>query len=166
MDELVTSSPRLRAGHPDDAEACLAVWVEACASRDGRAHDGVADRARPKFDGAVAWLVATDDREIDGFVLATGPGSGLPSDPPESAVLGLLAVSPGRQTHGLGRGLLRAATDRLSELGYEQAVLHALIDNVLAVRLYESEGWTAIGAEYEHSLLKRPMRTYARSLSA
>jgi len=88
----------------------------------------------------------------------------MPTDPEGAAVVGLLAVAPERQTHGLGRALLRAATDRLSHLGYVQAVLHALIDNAPAVRLYESEGWEALGAEYEHPLLKRPLRTFTRSL--
>jgi GNAT superfamily N-acetyltransferase len=78
--------------------------------------------------------------------------------------MGLLAVTPGHQTRGLGRALLRAATDDLTQLGYEKAVLHALVDNVPAVQLSESEGWASVGAEYEHSLLKRPIRTFRRSL--
>ncbi|MFD3444413.1 GNAT family N-acetyltransferase [Microbacteriaceae bacterium 4G12] len=88
----------------------------------------------------------------------------MPTDPEEAAVVGLLAVAPGRKAHGIGRVLLRAATDRLSGLGYKRAVLHALVDNAQAVRLYESEGWVAVGAEYEHLLLKRPSRTFARAL--
>ncbi len=86
------------------------------------------------------------------------------TDPEDAAVVGLLAVAPGQQARGLGRVLLRAVTDCLFDLGYKQAVLHALVDNAPAVRLYESQGWVAVGEEYEHSLLKRPLRTFARAL--
>ncbi len=137
----------VRAGTPADIEACIAIWVAACAARDGWAFDGVADRARPKFDKSIAWLIASHGESIHGFVLATGPGSGMRTDPEDAAVVGLLAVAPGQQTRGLGRLLLRAATDRLSRLGYKQAVLHALLNNTLAVPLYESEGWVAVGSE-------------------
>jgi hypothetical protein len=43
-------------------------------------------------------------------------------------------------------------------------VLHALLDNVGAVRLYESEGWTPAGVPFEHSLLKRPVQRFERVL--
>jgi ribosomal protein S18 acetylase RimI-like enzyme len=164
MNDRGGSSPALRSGEPLDTESCVEIWVAACAARDGQAYNGVADRARPKFHNSSLWIVAENRQIIDGFVLATGPGSGMPTDPPDAAVIGLLAVTPGHQTRGLGRALLRAATDDLMQLGYEKAVLHALVDNVPAVQLYESEGWAAVGAEYEHSLLKRPIRTFRRSL--
>jgi ribosomal protein S18 acetylase RimI-like enzyme len=164
MSEEAAPKPALKTGVPADTEGCIAVWVEACAERDGQAFPGVADRARPKFDDSVAWFLAGPPENIDGFVLATGPGSGMVTDPEGAAVVALLAVAPGRQTRGLGRALLRAVTDRLADLGYEEAVLHALVDNTQAVRLYESEGWAAVGPEYEHTLLKRPLRTFARSL--
>jgi ribosomal protein S18 acetylase RimI-like enzyme len=147
-----------------DLEACLAVWVEACAARDGRAFDGVAERARPKFDAGVVWMVADGVDGVDGFVLATRPASGLPADPADAPVLGLLATAPDAQARGLGRALLREATARLASLGYERAVLHALLDNVAAVGLYESEGWVAADEPYEHSLLKRPSQRFERVL--
>lgn len=164
MDQHSSSHPALRPGVASDIEGCVGLWVAACAERDGRAFDGVADRARPKFEKSVGWLVAATAGNVGGFVLATGPGSGMPTDPKDAAVVGLLAVAPEQQTRGLGRVLLRAITDQLSSSGYSEAVLHALIDNALAVRLYQSEGWEAVGDEYEHSLLKRPLRTFARSL--
>lgn len=151
----------LRCAVPADLEACLTVWVAACAARDGQAFDGVAERARPKFGAGVVWLVADG---VDGFVLATPPGSGLPADPPDAPVLGLLATRPGAQARGLGRALLREATARLALLGYQRAVLHALLDNVAAVGLYESEGWVAAGDPFEHSLLKRPTQRFDRLL--
>ena len=154
----------LRCAVPADLEACLAVWVAACAARDGQAFDGVAERARPKFGAGVVWLVADGVDGIDGFVLATRPGSGLPADPADAPVLGLLAAGPGAQARGLGRALLREATARLALLGYQRAVLHALLDNVAAVGLYESEGWVAAGDPFEHSLLKRPTQRFDRLL--
>jgi len=89
----------------------------------------------------------------------------MATDPKDAAVVGLLAVSPDRQHRGTGRALLKAATNQLAHAGYEEAVLHALVDNVSALRLYQSEGWVAVGEEYEHSLLKRPLRTFAHRLA-
>lgn len=154
----------LRCAVPADLEACLTVWVAACAARDWQAFDGVAERARPKFGAGVVWLVADGVDGVDGFVLATRPGSGLPADPADAPVLGLLAAGPGAQARGLGRALLREATARLALLGYQRAVLHALLDNVAAVGLYESEGWVAAGDPFEHSLLKRPTQRFDRLL--
>lgn len=85
----------------------------------------------------------------------------MPTDPPGAAVVGLLAVHLSRQAHGVGRTLLQAIARQLAEAGYEQAVLHALLDNRPALGLYRSEGWRAVGEEYEHSLLKRPLRTFS-----
>jgi len=154
----------MRTGGPDDVERCIEIWTAACAARDGQAFPGVADRARPKFDSSIAFFVTGGRERVDGFVLATRPGSGMAADPEDAAVVGLLAVDPSLHGEGRGRALLRAVTDRLSELGHEQAVLHALLDNTGAIQLYESEGWLAQGSAYEHSLLKRPLRTFARSL--
>lgn len=164
MHDTATALSAIRPAAAADIDQCIAIWVDACATRDGRAFPGVAERARPKFDGNAAWFVAGPTDDVEGFVLATAPGSGEPSDPEDAAIVGLLAVAPGQQTRGLGRALLGAATDELSQRGYRRAVLHALLDNTPAVRLYESEGWVAVGEEYEHSLLKRPMRTFERLL--
>ena len=154
----------IRAGGPDDIERCLQIWTTACAARDGRAFPGVADRARPKFDERIVFLVAGDQGRVDGFVLATRPGTGMVTDPVDAAVVGLLAVDPASLGEGRGRALLRAVTAELAGRGHEQAVLHALVDNQAAITLYESEGWVPRGAAYEHSLLKRPTRTFARPL--
>jgi len=155
----------MRSGGPDDVERCIEIRTAACAARDGQALPGVADRARPKFHSNIAFIVTGDREQLDGFVLATRPGSGMTTDPKNAAVVSLLAVDPALHGEGRGRALLRAVTDSLSGLGHEQAVLHALLDNPGAVQLYESEGWLAQGSAYEHSLLKRPLRTFARSLS-
>ncbi|RFA19031.1 GNAT family N-acetyltransferase [Subtercola boreus] len=151
----------LREGRPGDVAECVALWVEACAARDGTAVAGVAERARPKFDRAECFLVAeAPTGDIRGFVLATEPGSGLPSDPAGAAVIGLLAVAPSAQGQRLGARLMDAAADELRRRGHESAVLHALLDNRAAVRLYTGRGWRAFGEVFEHSLLKRPMQTF------
>jgi ribosomal protein S18 acetylase RimI-like enzyme len=155
----------VRSGLPADHEACVALWVAACAARDGWALPGVAERARPKFDKKCRLVVAERrDSCLAGFALATTAGSGITTDPADAVVLALLAVDPHQQGSGLGRWLLSAITESLTESGFEQIVLHALADNRVAVRLYESTGWASYGPTFEHALLKRPMQTYRHLL--
>jgi ribosomal protein S18 acetylase RimI-like enzyme len=156
----VELAARLRRAEESDLDACVELWVEACAARDGMAVPGVAERARAKFADAAVWLVAETDARRDGFALVTVPGSGIPADPADAAVLGLLAVAPGAQRRGLARALLRAAMAGARDAGYPRLVLHVLADNPAAVRLYESEGWRPLGAPFEHSLLRRMSQTY------
>jgi len=161
-DELV-----FRYGTPQDLATCVSIWVEACVSRDGIAVAGVAERARPKFDHAECWLVVeVPSKGLLGFVLATRPGGGLPDDPPDAPVVGLLAVAPGAQGRGLGSGLMDAVVAELAQEGHKHAVLHALPDNLPAVRLYASRGWRPFGEVYEHTLLKRPMQTFVVDLDS
>jgi ribosomal protein S18 acetylase RimI-like enzyme len=166
----VTDSPDakvfvIRPGLSTDEDACVALWVAACAARDGRAFPGVAERARAKFLHVEAWLIAeTRSRALAGFVLVTTPGSGLPGDPPDAPLVALLAVDPAAQRSGLGARLLFESSAELEKRGHEEAVLHALVENRAAVRLYESAGWAPRGAVFEHSLLKRPMQAYVCTL--
>lgn len=158
--------PSLRPGTPHDVAACVDLWVESCAARDGVRVAGVAERARAKFDRECVWVVAVDPNEsLTGFALATPPGSGTASDPLGAAVIGLLAVAPNTQRSGLGSRLLAAVTDRLTQDGYTEAVLHALTDNAPATRLYAAHGWKALGLPFEHTLLKRDCQAYVRDLS-
>lgn len=115
---------------------------------------GVAERARPKFDRAESWIVAVGRIVgIEGFVLATVPGSGVRTDPPGAPVVGLLAVAPSAQGRGVGANLLSAVAVDLAQRGHTQAVLHVLADNHPAVRLYASQGWQPLGKPFQHSLL-------------
>ena len=156
----------IRAGAAPDVGPCLALWVAACAARDGVAISGVAERARPKFAGAESWIVATDlDGTITGFVVATAPGSGLAADPADAAGVGLLAVDPRAQGRGLGARLLAEVTADLARRGHPRAVLHVLVENDQAVRLYRSQGWRPVGEEFSHTLLKRPTQTYLLDLA-
>jgi ribosomal protein S18 acetylase RimI-like enzyme len=160
-----SSESQFREGTTADIATCVSLWVSACAARDGRAVAGVAERARPKFDRAENWIVAEHPSSgMRGFVLATAPGSGVPTDPPGAPVVGLLAVAPGGQGRGLGRALLSASTAELARLGHSQAVLHVLTENHTAVHLYEQSGWQPFGVPFEHTLLKRPMQTYKLDL--
>jgi ribosomal protein S18 acetylase RimI-like enzyme len=162
----VTPDTGIRAAGATDRGACLALWVRATAVRDDRSIDGVRERAEPKFDDPAAWFVAVGPRErpgVDGFVLCLGPGRN-PYDASAPEV-GLLAVAPEAQGRGLGERLLAAAVAELRAAGHERALLNVLADNAAAVRLYERSGWSAVGGEYEHPLLRRPTRTYAIALA-
>jgi len=155
----------LRAGTAADLESCLRLWVDACTARDGRAHDGVAARARPKFGQAECWIIAEDvGSKLVGFVLATVAGSGMPTDPPDAPVIGLLAVAPAAQGHGIASALLACAEHGLARLDHNESVLHVLTDNHAAVRSYLRNGWLPRGEPFEHALLKRPTQTYVRRL--
>ncbi|TFC58549.1 GNAT family N-acetyltransferase [Cryobacterium sp. TMT2-15-1] len=154
-----------RSGTAEDAAGCVSLWVAACVARDGEAVDGVAERARLKFDNSECWIVAEDAAAgLVGFVLATKPGSGLASDPPDSPVMGLLAVTPGAQGRGLGGTRLTGATAALARHGHERSVLHVLADHRAAVHLYEKNGWRPRGELFPHSLLGRPSQTYVLDL--
>ena len=154
-----------RSGTVEDAAACVSLWVAACVARDGEAVDGVAERARLKFDNSECWIVGEDaDTGLVGFVLATKPGSGLASDPPDSPVIGLLAVAPGVQGRGVGGALLTGAAAALAQHGHQRSVLHVLADHHGAVHLYEKNRWRPRGEPYPHSLLGRPSQTYVLDL--
>ncbi|MBW4031779.1 MAG: GNAT family N-acetyltransferase [Acidobacteria bacterium] len=158
-------SPALRTGTGADVDACVALWVAACGARDGEFVAGVDERARQKFGHEVAWVLAERrDATVAGFALATAPGSGLATDPSGATVLGLLAVDPQEQRSGVGGRLLVAITAAVASRGHSQLVLHALTDNVPALRLYEKSGWVPYRDPFEHSLLKRPMQTYLLNL--
>lgn len=155
-----------RDGAANDMQGCLALWVAACAVRDGETIGGVAERARAKFEDPECWILI-EQRAVGclGFVLATRPGSGLPTDPPGAPVVALLAVRPAAQGNGLGAILLSAVAIELARRDHRRAVLHVLAENHTAVRLYERKGWRALGEPFQHSLLKRPTQTYVLDLA-
>lgn len=166
MAETISPGQVIRTGTGSDVDACVALWVEACAVRDGRAVAGVAERARPKFDRAESWIVSTSqDGTVTGFTIATAPGSGIATDPVDASVVGLLAVAPAAQGSGLGAQLLAAVMADLARRGQGRAVLHVLVDNRSAVRLYESQGWVPWGEPFPHVLLGLPVQTYTVDLT-
>ena len=117
------------------------------------------------FGNSECWIVAEEaPAALVGFVLATKPGSGLASDPPDSPAIGMLAVPPGSQGRGLGGGLLTGATAALARNGHERSVLHVLADHYATVHLYEKSGWRPLGEPFQHSLLGRASQTYVLDL--
>jgi GNAT superfamily N-acetyltransferase len=85
--------------------------------------------------------------ELDGRVVGFA-GTARPVDPAMGAgvaeleTIYLLPVAQGR---GLGRLLMRRATDDLVERGFPSAILWVLTDNERARRFYEAGGWRLDG---------------------
>lgn len=162
-DGVIGSGVLMRPATAEDEPACIDLWVAAVATRDGVPEsEAVRERARSKFRAPrVALPVAADqDDRLLGFALVTAPGTGSPDDPEDAAYLSLLAVEPGAQGHGLGRTLLRAATDAAAEAGHPRCLLHALDDNESALRLYRSAGFLPVGAAFPHAVSGRPTRAW------
>lgn len=169
---MIESSVVVRAATPDEDPACVDVWTAAVAARDGVPEDSaVRVRAEAKFQvPRVACLVAASvsvsavsdepSAPIDGFVLVTAPGTGRPTDPADAAYLSLLAVRPDLQARGVGRALLVAAVEAAAAAGHPAVVLHALDDNLPALRLYEAAGFRPTGVTFPHALTGRLTATY------
>jgi ribosomal protein S18 acetylase RimI-like enzyme len=84
-----------------------------------------------------------------------------PSDGPvDAAYLSLLAVRPDLQARGVGRALLVAAVEAADAAGHPAVVLHALADNLPALRLYEAAGFRPTGVTFPHALTGRLTATY------
>jgi ribosomal protein S18 acetylase RimI-like enzyme len=164
----VSSNPApltFRPAEPEVLGTCISIWVQACADRDGRKIEGIAEAARARFDHGITWLVAESSTGLAGFVLCTGPGTDVDSDPKDAPVVAMLAVAPDHQGRGVAKDLLQHALADLARQGYEQAVLHVFADNAAAVRLYESTGWQRIGDEIMlDPLRERPSWTYVHPL--
>lgn len=165
------------AGAAADIDECVALWVTAVAAREGgTAPEGTAERCLAKFSPRpVSFAVARaddggagsdgrdggeSDNPIRGFGLVTPPGNGRPTDPPDAAYLGLLAVAPDAQGRGIGARLLDHLVADAREGDQAALVLHVLASNTAAVRLYESRGWRSIGAPFAHPLTGGPTQTY------
>ena len=164
---MIESSVVVRAATADEDPACVDVWTAAVAARDGVPEDSaVRVRAEAKFQvPRVACLVASaspapSSGGLDGFVLVTAPGTGRPTDPSDAAYLSLLAVRPDVQARGVGRALLVAAVEAAAAAGHAAVVLHALDDNLPALRLYEAAGFRPTGVTFPHALTGRRTATY------
>jgi ribosomal protein S18 acetylase RimI-like enzyme len=142
----------IRPASVDDADAVGEVHVRAWQSAyRGVMPDAYLDGLQAR-DHATRWrnhliapssegelIVVVDDHRVVGFA-SVGPT--LDRDAPSDiGQLYAINLDPDVWGRGLGRALLSVATDRLSELGYLEAVLWVVPDNQRARRLYESEGW-------------------------
>lgn len=96
-------------------------------------------------------LVVADAGGVQGFAVF-GPEENDPDETEVGEVHGI-NLDPVAWGRGLGRRLLRSCADVLRAQGYRQAVLWVVPANSRARGLYESEHWTADGAEREDELL-------------
>ena len=80
-------------------------------------------------------LVATDDREIRGFIVARGGATGH---------IITIDVGPGARRSGVGSLLLRGAEDRLRAGGCRVVGLEAAVDNISALLFYKRHGYAVV----------------------
>jgi GNAT superfamily N-acetyltransferase len=148
--------PRIRDARPGDALPVARVHVRSWqAAYRGLIEDDFLDRLRPE-DRAASYafgaedpaaprtIVAEAEGEIWGFATA---GPCRDEDAPAVAELYALYVDPDRWRGGAGRLLLDAATARMREAGFEDAVLWVLRGNRAAERFYAGAGWRRDGGE-------------------
>jgi ribosomal protein S18 acetylase RimI-like enzyme len=115
---------------PDDVPGVLALWqaaAEPTSTDSAEALTGLLGRD----PGAL--IVAEADGAIVGSVIAGWDGW--------RGSVYRLAVAQGHRGHGLGRALLRAAEDRLAELGARRQ--HAIVvgTNARAVAFWQATDW-------------------------
>jgi ribosomal protein S18 acetylase RimI-like enzyme len=96
-------------------------------------------------------LVATQAGSVVGF--AAFGAERTSGDPTGAGELYAMNLDPDWWGCGIGRNLLRRTTSSLTQLGFAEAVLWVLPDNVRARTLYESEGWTADGGTETEQIL-------------
>jgi RimJ/RimL family protein N-acetyltransferase len=170
--------PTIRPAVAADADAIGSVQVRAWQSTyRGVMPDDYLDglQATERADGWRRFLVAVpageemfvvaDEGRVVGFALV-GPEHG--GDTPEVGELYAINLDPDVWRRGLGRVLLRRATDRLVRFGYGEAVLWVVPDNQRARAFYESEGWTDDGVRRDdevYGVVVPEMRYRRRRLS-
>jgi GNAT superfamily N-acetyltransferase len=93
-------------------------------------------------DGRIAGHVALHYPRESPTLAVAGDATGLPVD--GLALVSRLFVAPAARRNGLGRVLLRHATDQAQAFG-RRAVLDVRRELTAAVALYESEGWHRAG---------------------
>jgi len=95
-------------------------------------------------------LVAAVSGEVVGFAAF---GKERSTEPTERGELYAINLDPAQWRRGIGRLLLRHATEALSAIGYLEAILWVVPSNQRARCLYESEGWTADGVSTTAEIL-------------
>jgi len=66
--------------------------------------------------------------------------------------LAALYVDPEEWGRGIGAALIQAARSRLSERGFQKAILWILVGNLRAQRFYETDGWRFDGMRRAHQV--------------
>jgi ribosomal protein S18 acetylase RimI-like enzyme len=120
---------------------------------DGLSAEDRASMWRRQIDatGGDGLLVAVADDEVVGFA-----AFGRCQDHAASAEEGQLYainLDPDQWGKGLGRALLRTATNELAHQGLKSVVLWVAPENARARGLYESEGWTTDGVSRDDEVL-------------
>jgi ribosomal protein S18 acetylase RimI-like enzyme len=142
-------------------EACVDLWIRALTARDGvEPVEGVVPRTRGKFEHPpIRFALVGEQANPSGFALTTRlseasseAGERDGADAPHTAYLELLAINPTAAGAGLGRALVRDAIASASAANCRSMMLHVRIDNMRAIRLYESEGFEFHGEAQEHEL--------------
>jgi len=87
-------------------------------------------------------ILAVEDGSILGFA-TTGPSRD--PDLQDHGELYALYVDPRQWGRGIGTALISAARARLSELGFDKAVLWVLTGNLRAERFYRADRWAPDG---------------------
>lgn len=144
----------IRAAQPSDADAVARVHVRAWqVGYRGLLPDAYLDGLRPEdrarrytFEGrdpsAPQTLVALEGDTLLGFAtISTAPKTDLAG----VAELSALHVNPDAWGRGVGTALIDAARARLVSLGFTEAFLWLLADNVRAERFYRRDGWAPDG---------------------
>jgi mycothiol synthase len=118
---------RAFAGHPEQGG-----WdVETLVRRE----------AEPWFDPE-GFLLAFDDEGLAGFCWTKVHPPDPPSEPQARGEIYVIGVDPGRQGSGLGRALVIGGLDSLAQRGIRVGMLFVDGDNVAALALYRSLGFT------------------------
>lgn len=107
--------------------------------------DIIANQAGPQL------LVAVDAGNVVGF--AAFGAERASSSASSCGELYAINLDPDHWGRGIGRELLRRATDALIAMGYGEAVLWVIPENERARNLYESEGWVADGGVSTEDIL-------------
>jgi GNAT superfamily N-acetyltransferase len=103
-----------------------------------------------RHDGSPV-VVAVLDGQVVGF--ATVGAERTEEEPSTSGELYAMNLDPDVWGRGIGRALLRRATDGLVRLGFADAVLWVVPENQRARALYESHGWKTDGAVATEEIL-------------
>jgi mycothiol synthase len=106
--------------------------------------------AEPWFDPST-FLVLRDGDAMVGYcwLKVDRPSTGSGTAVGELYVVG---VDPDHQREGLGRRLVAAGLSRLRELGIRSASLYVEADNVGAVKLYESFGFSQYSIDIQYAM--------------
>jgi GNAT superfamily N-acetyltransferase len=82
---------------------------------------------------------------------------GFSAGDPRDGWVWALFVAPGQEGKGIGRALLKATCDRLSEVGHAIATL-STEPGIRAERHYRADGWTVVGTNAKGELvLQKPL---------